>query len=168
MKLSAKIWITFLFLSLLMIRPATSWAWWHDRGYVVVGVGYPGPYYYGGPYYPPYPRYAGFAAPDFQPVVVNGVTYYVNNGVYYIYTQYGYQSVAPPAGVSAAASQAEAVTQVPVNGTSGDSVTINVPNDKGGFSPVVLKKSGDGYVGPQGEFYPQIPSMDQLKLMYGK
>ena len=47
------------------------------------------------------PGYAVVASSSYQPVVVNGVTYYVNNGVYYIYTQYGYQAVATPAGATA-------------------------------------------------------------------
>jgi hypothetical protein len=46
--------------------------------------------------------------------------------------------------------------------------TINIPNNHGGYTAVVLKKSGTGYVGPQGEFYPEFPKVFQLKMMYGK
>src|SRR5208283_2363075 len=108
-----KIFFVFLFLSLLVIRPTSSYAYWHghEHGYVGVNIGlWPGSYYYGDPYYYPYhPYYAEPYYPDtvlvasssYQPVVVNGVTYYVNNGVYYIYTQYGYQAVATPVGATA-------------------------------------------------------------------
>jgi len=186
MKLIAKVFFVFLFLSLLIIRPTPSYAWhdgWHGRGYVGVNLGvWPG--YYDGyayPYYAPYyadpyyPSYAVVAASSYQPVVINGFTYYVNNGVYYIYTQYGYQAVATPAGASAPVIQAAPVTATvmavsPVSASidSDDSFTINVPNDKGGYSAVLLKRSGKGFIGPQGEFYSEFPKVSQLKLMYGK
>ena len=46
--------------------------------------------------------------------------------------------------------------------------TVNIPNAVGGHTPVKLKKSGDGFIGPQGEYYSEFPSVEQLKLMYGK
>ncbi len=122
MKNTLKIAVFFLFLSIFVFKPTSSFAYWHDhdRGYVGVHLGvWPGSYYYGSPYYnpyyadpyyyptyPTYPAYAVVSPSSYQPVVVNGVTYYVNNGVYYIYTQYGYQAVATPAGVSAPVIQA--------------------------------------------------------------
>ena len=57
---------------------------------------------------------------------------------------------------------------VPTTTYSGDTVTINVPNSNGGYSAVVLKRSGSGFVGPQGEFYNQLPSSSQLQAMYGR
>jgi len=51
---------------------------------------------------------------------------------------------------------------------SGDTVTVNVPNSNGSYTAVVLKRSGNGYVGPQGEYYDQVPSTEQLQAMYGK
>ena len=61
------------------------------------------------------------------------------------------------------------VTQVPPSTTySGDTATVNVPNSNGGYTAVVLKRSGNGYVGPQGEYYDQVPSTAQLQAMYGK
>ena len=51
---------------------------------------------------------------------------------------------------------------------SGDTVTVNVPNSNGTYTAVVLKRSGNGYVGPQGEYYDQIPTTVQLQAMYGK
>lgn len=61
-----------------------------------------------------------------------------------------------------------AAPAVPETTYSGDSVTVNVPNSNGSYTAVVLKRSGNGYVGPQGEYYDQIPSTQQLQAMYGK
>ena len=49
-----------------------------------------------------------------------------------------------------------------------EGATVNVPNDTGGYTAVMLKRSGNGFIGPQGEYYPQIPEMSQLKAMYGR
>ena len=57
---------------------------------------------------------------------------------------------------------------VPSTTYSGDTVTVNVPNSTGGYTAVVLKRSGNGFVGPQGEYYDQVPSTTQLQAMYGK
>ena len=59
-------------------------------------------------------------------------------------------------------------TVIPTTTYSGDTVTVNVPNSNGGYTAVVLKRSGNGYVGPQGEYYDQIPTTAQLQAMYGK
>jgi hypothetical protein len=49
-----------------------------------------------------------------------------------------------------------------------DAYTINIPNAKGGYSAVTLKRSGNGFTGPQGEYYPEFPKVELLKVMYGK
>jgi hypothetical protein len=49
---------------------------------------------------------------------------------------------------------------------SEDTVTINVPSNSG-YVPVKLIKKSRGYVGPQGEFYPDHPTIAQLKALYG-
>lgn len=48
-----------------------------------------------------------------------------------------------------------------------DDFTLNVPNAQGGYTAIVIKKSGNGYVGPQGEYYQQFPTVAQLQTMYG-
>jgi Glycine zipper/Prokaryotic membrane lipoprotein lipid attachment site len=63
---------------------------------------------------------------------------------------------------------AQPAAVVPTTTYNGDTVTINVPNSSGGYTSVVLKRSGSGYVGPQGEYYDQIPSVEQLQAMYGR
>jgi YMGG-like Gly-zipper len=57
---------------------------------------------------------------------------------------------------------------VPSTTYSGDTVTVNVTNSNGGYTSVVLKRSGNGYVGPQGEYYDQVPTTAQLQAMYGR
>ncbi len=186
MKSFPKIFLVLLFFGLLLFKPTPSYAWhghghdgWHGRTYVGFNFGWPGPYY-GYPYYPYYadpyyyPQYAVVSSATYQPVIVNGVTYYTNNGVYYLYTQNGYQAVATPAGVTAPVAQIGAVTsmpvvtETPVSSDVGDSITINIPNTKGGYTAVVIKRSGKGFTGPQGEFYNDFPKVSQLQLLYGK
>ena len=65
-------------------------------------------------------------------------------------------------------SQPAPVVQGPTETYSGDTVTVNVPNSSGGYTAVVLKRSGNGFVGPQGEYYSQVPTTDQLQAMYGR
>jgi hypothetical protein len=50
---------------------------------------------------------------------------------------------------------------------SHDTTTMNIPNSKGGFTPVRLAKHNNGYIGPQGEFYNGFPTVNQLEVLYG-
>jgi hypothetical protein len=171
---------------------------WHDHphwgihmhylppGYVTIWAGGARYYYYDGLYYsyagygdyvivnPPVGAYVAAIPPDFQPVLINGRTYYTDNGVYYILTRHhGYKVVVAP--VVYAQPQQVVVTQAPpavvaapVTVNAQDAFPVNIPNNSGGYTSVVIKRSGNGYVGPQGEFYAQFPSVSQLKAMYGK
>jgi hypothetical protein len=56
-----------------------------------------------------------------------------------------------------------AQTQIP----SGETVTINIPNSNGSYTSVTLVKNNNGYTGPQGEYYPGRPTVEQLKALYG-
>jgi hypothetical protein len=77
------------------------------------------------------------------------------------------QKPEPPPAQVVVAQPAPVVVQGPSATYSGDTVTINVPNSNGGYTAVVLKRSGAGYVGPQGEYYDQVPTTAQLQAMYG-
>lgn len=48
-----------------------------------------------------------------------------------------------------------------------DYVTVNVTNSNGSISQVRLQKYGVGYVGTRGEYYPKLPTEDQLRPIYG-
>jgi hypothetical protein len=53
--------------------------------------------------------------------------------------------------------------------TEDEVIRINVPKKTGdGFVEVKLTKHNDGFLGPQGEFYPEMPSKELLSEMYGK
>ena len=140
----------------------------HDHGHDHSSISFdfsvsPDSYYYNAPYYQPAEE-VYVSAPVYQPVFINGTTYYLNNGTYYVYNGYGYQAVMPPVTVvqPPVVVVNQALPDVP------DSITINIPNQNGGFTAVTLRKSGNGFIGPQGEFYTTFPSVNQLKVVYGK
>jgi len=64
------------------------------------------------------------------------------------------------------------VVKVPVEHktitVNNDTVTIYVPNSNGSYTPITLVKHGNGYIGPQGEYYAGNPTVAQLKVLYGR
>ena len=72
------------------------------------------------------------------------------------------KAVATPAQENVPATQSASPTK------PDDVFTANIPNAKGTYTPVILKRSGNGFIGPQGEFYTEFPRVEQLKVMYGK
>jgi hypothetical protein len=46
-------------------------------------------------------------------------------------------------------------------------VTINIQNSNGSFTPVTLRQAGTQWVGPRGEYYDGVPSVGQLRPVYG-
>jgi hypothetical protein len=75
---------------------------------------------------------------------------------------------AQPAPAVAGQMEPATVAQPAPVAVSEGSFPINVPNQSGGYTLVVIKRSGTGFVGPQGEYYPEFPSVAQLQVMYGK
>jgi hypothetical protein len=63
--------------------------------------------------------------------------------------------------------QTSATSGIQTQRSSPGSVEINVPNARGGYTPVVLTRCEGGYVGPQGEYYSVNPTLEQLKALYG-
>ncbi|MFH1878427.1 MAG: hypothetical protein ABH883_06445 [Candidatus Omnitrophota bacterium] len=49
-----------------------------------------------------------------------------------------------------------------------DTVTVSIPNSNGSYTQVTLYRSGTGYTGPQGEYYPGHPTVEQLRTLYGE
>lgn len=47
------------------------------------------------------------------------------------------------------------------------SVTISIQNSNGSYTPVILRQVGSQWVGPRGEYYDAIPSVGQLRPVYG-
>lgn len=144
-------------------------------GYVSISIGGVRYYHYNGIFYrryfgeyvvvaPPLGAVILTLPPDCQPVIIDGVTYYVSNGVYYAQKPEGYEVISQPRVTVIDAPKT--VAGAPAVDTT-DSFTVNIPNALGGYSPVVIKRLNNGFVGPQGEFYPEFPSVEQLKVMYG-
>ena len=45
-------------------------------------------------------------------------------------------------------------------------VTVNVTNSNGSITQVRLERQGVGYVGPKGEYYDHLPTLEELKPAY--
>jgi hypothetical protein len=163
-----------------------DWGHGHHEGRSSFSIGFsywPSPYYYpsdyyGDYYYGPYyyrptrvmvvPQPVIETLPNYQVYVINGVTYYLSNGNYYVFDGLHYQPVAPP---SAAAytppPPAPAAAPAAPVGTE-EFISINVPGSNGKSTTISLKRSGNGFVGPQGETYADFPTTIQLKARYGE
>ena len=101
---------------------------------------------------------------DYERVAINGHPYYLCNGSYYKNTGRGYVVVSDPN-----LSRPQNVTRSSSPGNNDlEFITLNIPNHKGGYTAVMLKRSGQGFIGPQGELYEEFPSVEQLKVVYGK
>lgn len=48
-----------------------------------------------------------------------------------------------------------------------NTVLVKVTNSNGSIIQVPLRKQGVGYVGTRGEYYPTLPTEDQLRPIYG-
>ncbi len=48
-----------------------------------------------------------------------------------------------------------------------EEVVFQIRNDNGSETPVVFKKKGSTYVGPEGEHYNRLPAEEQLRPIYG-
>jgi hypothetical protein len=114
---------------------------------------------------PPIGIFVSILPPVHRTYIVGGVSYYYADSVYYTESVGGYVVVPPPVqNITVVESAPTATVETP----PGPSMTINVPNSNGSFTPVKLVKYEGGYVGPQGEYYPGNPTVDQLRVLYGK
>jgi len=114
---------------------------------------------------PPIGVFISILPPVHRTIIVGGINYYYAEEVYYTDTVGGYVVVPPPVQKITVVESAPAAT---IETPPGQTITINVPNTNGSFTPVKLVKYKDGYVGPQGEYYPGNPTVDQLRVLYGK
>jgi outer membrane lipoprotein SlyB len=48
-----------------------------------------------------------------------------------------------------------------------NSELVNVTNSNGSIIQVRLRRQGVGWVGPRGEYYPTLPTQEQLRPVYG-
>ena len=139
-----KIFLVFT-IALFIIVPSTSFAW-HDYN------GYGDWNYYGSGRDHPYSAYidrATYVGPDD----------YVTATPDYVDAHLVLTSMPPTPPVLPA--------PTPASGQA-DQFNVQIPNVHGGYNIVVIKKSGDGFVGPQGEYYPEFPKIFQLEIIYGR
>jgi len=98
-------------------------------------------------------------------VMIGGYSYYYYDRVYYKPCSSGYMVVAEPHVDTAVVYSQPAPVQTEI--ISGDAITMYVPHMNGSYTAVKLVKRDNGYVGPQGEYYPEHPTIEQLKVLYG-
>jgi hypothetical protein len=96
-------------------------------------------------------------------VVIGGAQYYSYDNVYYKPCPSGYVVVPQPTVVVPSAPVYSAPAQIP-----NETVTINVPNSNGSYTSITLVRRDNGYVGPQGEYYANHPTVEQLRVLYGR
>jgi hypothetical protein len=169
---------------LLVVLLACACAFaWHggDRGNVREGFhgefrgsngyysGYYHPFWFPGAFVPYLPYYTI--------VVVGDDSYYYCDGTYFLSSPGGYvivddPMVSPPVTVQPEPTPASKPApvekaQAPAQQKTSDTISINVPNSKGGYIAVKLIKHKDGYLGPQGEYYAGHPTVAELKALYG-
>jgi hypothetical protein len=48
-----------------------------------------------------------------------------------------------------------------------NTTVVNITNSNGSVTPVILRRSGNMWIGPKGEQYMSVPTVEQLKPVYG-
>jgi len=145
------------------------------RGFIKISVGGERYHYHDGVFYHKnHRRYIAVPAPigariahlphGYQMLYIDGVPYYTYNDVYYEHTPKGYEVIHKP--YSKRAKKVKVVNKYRDN-ESEDSITLNIRNKKGEYISITVKPSGNGYVGPQGEYYDEFPKIEHLKVIYG-
>jgi|WetSurMetagenome_2_1015567.scaffolds.fasta_scaffold00026_6 hypothetical protein len=194
---SAKRKPTFLILPaviVMVLSTSTVLAWGHygrhfPRYHAGFYHGYSHHGWYGWPYYnpswtrvtvvaPPIGAYVAYLPDGYTTFVLGENRYYCYNGIYFRPYSDGFMVVSPPVQKQEPAAQPAAAPQAATQNepappasaakpAGADTVTVGVPNSKGGFTSVQLVKHKDGYLGPQGEYYAGHPTVGQLKMLYG-
>ena len=161
---SKRLWIVAVLGLVMVLQSSDAFARDRDRGgdrgrsREVVTVGHQRYSYHNGRFYkpglfwlgialglPPLGAVVHFLPSGYRTVAVGGSTYYFYNNTYYTAGSSGYVVVPAP-----------------------ERVSINIPNFNGSYTTIVLVKQGGGYIGPQGEYYPGNPTVEQLQSLYGK
>jgi len=119
--------------------------------------------------------------PGYTVVYMRGMPYYYYGNAYYAAAPNGYVVTAPPAiAAPIAAAPSAAPVQAPVPAPiaqqpaapaanePSSAVETYIPNGNGSFTVVTLQKTEKGFLGPQGEFYADHPTEEQLKARYCK
>ncbi len=105
--------------------------------------------------------------PQHKVIYVRKVPYYYDGTYYYRPVEGGYVVVEDPTYVVPATPPVVITPSYPAVSQEGERVTVNIPNRHGSYTAIVLTKKGNGYLGPQGEYYQGHPSVEQLQALYG-
>jgi hypothetical protein len=57
--------------------------------------------------------------------------------------------------------------QIAAASAEANTTVVNITNSNGSVTPVIMRRSGNMWVGPKGEQYLSIPTPEQLKPVYG-
>lgn len=95
----------------------------------------------------------------YRTVRAGNTCYYYYDNVYYKPYSNGYIVVPEPIATP---------DYTYLNASKSGAVVINVPNSNGSFTSITLVRWDNGYVGPQGEYYPGNPTVEQLRALYGR
>ncbi|MGA2091696.1 MAG: DUF6515 family protein [Endomicrobiales bacterium] len=114
--------------------------------------------------------------PHYSTVYFGGVPYFYDGVYYYQSSPSGYivvqpvetlQPVTPVQALPVRSSEVVVPTQsFPTDNTR--SVMVPITYSNGTSTNIMLVKKGSGYVGPDGEYYDAMPTMKQLKAVYGQ
>ncbi len=102
-------------------------------------------------------------------VLIGGKRYRHHHGTYYQKSSCGYYAVPDPyERKHHTKKETTHIYDENLYETSKANFVIHIRNINGGYTAVEIRKKGEGFLGPQGEYYPEFPKVAQLKVMYGK
>jgi|GEM_PF-2213895 len=138
--------ILFLVFFLLLLGPKKSLAW-HDHYYN----------YYGSGRDHAYSQYVNLY---YSPEYISLSSFDPRAAAFIHYINYPGPPILTPA-------SNPYTSTIPIYSIPSNLITVNIPNHwGGGYTSVVLKRSGKGYVGPQGEYYTEFPTVAELETRY--
>jgi len=100
----------------------------------------------------------------YQKFAIDGHDYYAYNKVYYEHTPQGYVVIEKPHAKHAKKSRHHRRNK---NTHSNEGISLKIQNKDGEYIAITINPSGNGFVGPQGEYYDHFPRIEHLKIIYG-
>jgi len=98
---------------------------------------------------------------EYVEITLKGVKYATAGGVYYTKVLGGYEVVEPPDGL-----EDVIIAKAPKTVNGDEAIIVSIRDDAGDYIEIPLTRFGKGFHGPQGEYYPAFPPIEQLREMY--